>query len=343
MAEIVLEEGIWDKDQLKKNEDEDKALRPTQWGAIQTDTYKALSVTRQRLSPGAYTITRDMNDGQPIFVKKDIVADKGLVSEGLSAKIITEIKDFWKKGDLFKKHGFLHSRGYLLYGSAGVGKTSIVHQIMQDIIADGGIVFICGNPTFFMSGLKVFRQTEPERKAVCVFEDIDAIIKKYGDDDLLSILDGANQVNSVLNIATTNYPETLDKRIINRPRRFDRVYKIEAPGEAIRRAYLKSKLPKGQSLERWIKKTNGVSFAGLAEALISVLCLGNELDDTIKVLTDLEGGHPSSQDFGQIGFGGGESDLSTNTSDRPSRAGGRGSVEEGMRLPPPIPVNEFGD
>ena len=307
VAQRIFDKGIWDTEDLKGLREEDKALRPTQWGVVQTDTYKALSITRKRLSPGAYTITKDNQDGQPIFFKKDVKFDETLMSEGLSTQIIEEIRDFWTKGEIFKRHGFLHSRGYLLYGGQGVGKSSIVQQIMSDIIGEGGIVFICGNPSFFMLGLKVFRQTEPDRPIICVFEDIDAIIKKYGEDELLSILDGANQIDLVLNIATTNYPETLDRRIISRPRRFDRVYKIEAPSEAIRRGYLKSKLPKknpgGVPFETWVRKTKGLSFAGLAECIISVLCLGNKFADTIKLLKDMENGHPSSQDFGVVGFG----------------------------------------
>ncbi len=299
-----MDKGVWDRDDLNNLSDEDKALRPTQWGVVATDTYKALSVTRKALTPGAYTITKDMNDGQPIFFRKDIKFDETLMAEGLSTQIIKEVDDFWAKKALFKAHGFLHSRGYMLYGGQGVGKSSIVQQVMNNVIGQGGVVFICANPSFFMLGLKVFRQTEPDRPIVCVFEDIDAIIKKYGEDELLSILDGANQVDCVLNIATTNYPESLDKRIISRPRRFDRVYKIEGPTEEVRRAYLKSKLPKGEKLDKWVNKTKGLSFAGLAEAIISVVCLGNKFEDTIKILKDLENGHPNSSDFGTgIGFG----------------------------------------
>lgn len=293
---------MWGTEDLSKLED--KALRPTQWGLVHTDTFKALSVTRKLLPAGAYTIARDNQDNQPIFFRKDVRGDEAFVfSEGLSADISKEIKDFWAKGELFKRHGFLHSRGYLLYGSQGVGKSSIVQQVMSDIISHGGVVFICGNPSFFNLGLKVFRQTEPDRPIVCVYEDIDAIIRKYGEDELLSILDGANQVNRVLNIATTNYPESLDRRIISRPRRFDRVYKILAPSDKVRHDYLKSKLPKGENLKKWVVQTKGLSFAALAEAIISTICLGNKFEDSIKILKDMENGHPSSSDFGKLGFG----------------------------------------
>jgi SpoVK/Ycf46/Vps4 family AAA+-type ATPase len=144
---------------------------------------------------------------------------------------------------------------------------------------------------------------------VCIFEDIDAIIKRYGEDLLLSVLDGSNMVDRVLNIGTTNYPEHLDKRIVSRPRRFDRVIKISAPNKKIRKEFLAKKLPKGEDVEKWVRMTEGLSFAGMTEAIISVTCLGNKFEDTIKILTDLENGHPSSGDFGTkvpLGFDGPE-------------------------------------
>jgi len=45
-------------------------------------------------------------------------------------------------------------------------------------------------------------------------------------------------VDKALNIASTNYPEKLDRRIISRPRRFDRILRIDAPDARVREAYL---------------------------------------------------------------------------------------------------------
>jgi SpoVK/Ycf46/Vps4 family AAA+-type ATPase len=169
------------------------------------------------------------------------------------------------------------------------------------------MVLICDNPKYFAEGLAVARQVEPNRPIVCIFEDIDAIIKRYGEDQLLAILDGTDKIDKVLNIATTNYPEILDKRIISRPRRFDRVYKIPNPNAKLRAAFLKVKLPKGSNVKKWTKDTDGLSFAAMTELIVSVFCLGNEVDATIAILKDMEKGHPNSEDFGTkegIGFGG---------------------------------------
>jgi SpoVK/Ycf46/Vps4 family AAA+-type ATPase len=156
--------------------------------------------------------------------------------------------------------------------------------------------------------MEIFRKIEPDRPLVCIFEDIDAVIEMHGDSELLGWLDGSHQINKVINIATTNYPERLDRRIVSRPRRFDRIIKIEAPTAAMRETYLRRKLPdlvsNGQ-LTHWVDLTDGLSFAALAELVISVACLGNTLEDTVKLLRLLEEQHPSSKDFdrpGSMGF-----------------------------------------
>ena len=291
--------GVWNLSEL-----EDKASELMQWAMVRPGAFKAAAYTRKLMSPGVYIITKDNNDDQPVFFKKDVATDEPVMNLGsLPSQIIGEVKDFWTRHQAFKDNGFLHRRGFMLYGKQGTGKSSIVQQVMADTVKSGGVVFLCGNPYFFSAGLKVFRQVEPDRQVVCVFEDIDAIIKKYGEDEILAILDGANQIDRVLNIATTNYPELLDKRIVSRPRRFDRVYKIGEPDDSIRTKYLKHKLPKSENLKKWVEKTKGLSFAGMTEAIISVLCLGNGMDESIEILRGLENGHPSSEDFGSIGFG----------------------------------------
>jgi len=300
-----VDDGIYNMYNLKL-EQEESIIKPNQWGTIGARMFKAFSVTHEKLPPGCYGVTVDRTDDKPIFIGRYIKIDKIMRFKGeIADKFLNEIDDFWKKETLFKKHGFLHRRGYMLYGAQGVGKSSIVWQVMKDVVDRGGLVLICDNPRFFTEGLKNLRQVEPNRPIVCVFEDIDAIIKKYGDTELLSILDGDSQIDRVINIATTNYPELLDRRIINRPRRFDRIYKISAPGDKVRIAFLKAKLPKTENLNEWVKKTKGLSFAALAETLISVLCLDNNLNDTVETLSALESGSPTSSDNefgGKVGF-----------------------------------------
>jgi len=304
--DIYADEGFWGKRDLDHLEE--SITRPAQWGAIRGGVYKALASTHKKLPAGAYSITIDNNDDAAVFLKKNIKTDDIIrFRDSPSWKIIEEINRFWGEGEKFRSLGFLHRRGYLLYGPQGTGKSSVVQQVISDVIQKDGVVLVCEKPKFFNVALNTFRLAEPTRNVVCVFEDIDAIIKRHGEEELLSILDGANMVDRVLNIATTNYPELLDKRIVSRPRRFDRVLKIEVPTQKVRHDFLKARLPKGENVKEWMKATEGLSFAGISEAIISVICLGNSLDETIKILTDLESGHPSSDEFGAkagLGFSG---------------------------------------
>src|SRR5262249_38713450 len=141
-----------------------------------------------------------------------------------------------------------------------------------------------------------FREVEPERPLVCVFEDIDATIKHYGESEILQILDGNSQVNKVVNLASTNYPERLDRRIIARPRRFDRLLKIESPDAPLREAYFARKLPDlpRAELARWVEVSNDLPFAALTELVISVECLGHDLEEAAEALRELDRHTPSS-------------------------------------------------
>ena len=46
--------------------------------------------------------------------------------------------------------------------------------------------------------------------------DLDAALAVYEESEVLNILDGVDQVDKVLFLATTNYPERLSARILDR-------------------------------------------------------------------------------------------------------------------------------
>jgi AAA+ superfamily predicted ATPase len=282
-------------------------VAPIQWKVGAPGLYEACGPTHRRLPAGAYGCSLNQF-GEPQLVSKDLQVDDLIdFANSLPSQILKEIENFWSLGETFQRHGYLHRRGYLLYGPQGSGKSSVVHQVVHRIIKAGHISVFCEHPGIFTRTMEMFRKIEPERPLVCMFEDIDAIIEIHGDSELLQWLDGSHQVNKVINIATTNYPERLDRRIVSRPRRFDRIIKIETPSAAIRETYLVKKLPElpPEDVARWVGLTEGLSFAALAELVISVACLGNSLEDTIRVLRAIDDQHPTSREFdrpGIIGF-----------------------------------------
>ena len=54
-------------------------------------------------------------------------------------------------------------------------------------------------------------------------------------------------------------------------------------------------------LAHWVRMTEGLSFAALAELVISVACLGNSIEETVNVLRMLDDQHPDSKEFDRPG------------------------------------------
>lgn len=257
-----------------------------QWEIGSGNRYTVCGATTLALPPGAYQCEVDCY-GTPILRRHGLMVDDLIdISDSLANRILGEVDEFWEIGERFARYGFLHRRGYLFYGIQGSGKSSLIHQIISKIIDEGHVAFFCRQPHAFLHCAIQFRRVEPNRPMVCVFEDIDATIKEYGDSDLLQWLDGNCQVDNAVNLASTNYPERLDPRIVSRPRRFDRVLEIMMPTASQREAYLRRKLTDQTEAEilDWIDRTEGLSFASLAELVISVCCLANDLGETIEIL-----------------------------------------------------------
>ena len=285
----------------KVDEDKDlfNSISLVQWAVCGPNTYKPVSSTFPKLLSGVYSVGVSQYHGI-IYQKKNICVDDLLrFPDSLSDKVLKEITTFWGKGKSFVEHGFLHRRGYLLHGPAGSGKTCLVQQIVADIVHDDGLVFQCTNhPTVFNDGLSQFRKVEPHRPVVCLFEDIDAIVEEQGEDELLTLLDGENQIDKVLNIATTNYPEKLDKRLVARPRRFDRVIEVGMPSPAVRKMYFEKKLKvSGDELDKWVEASEGFSFAACAELVISVCCFENKFEDAVRILSEMMAANLSSRNY----------------------------------------------
>ena len=270
-----------------------------QWMRAGANTYQVCGQTQEYLPPGAYTCDTD-NCGNPIYHARSLHVDELIdFPDSLSSTILSEMDQFWTLGERFEKLGFLHRRGYLLYGKQGSGKSSLIHQLISRILSAGHVAFFCERSWEFTKCVRRFRQVEPDRPVVCVFEDIDALIENYGDSELLQWLDGNCQVDKAISIASTNYPEKLDPRIVARPRRFDRILRIDAPEARLREAYFARKLPElnAAELQEWVDLSDGLSFAALAEMVISVYGFGNSLEETAQRLQALDTLNPTSDEF----------------------------------------------
>ena len=268
------------------DDNEDSAFTEGQyWYTGAGGYYKPTGAALRELPAGYYRVHVNYN-GEPISKYQKLDTDDLLLfDKSIGNTIIKEIQSFWTNdvSNSFADHGFLHRRGYLLYGAAGCGKTSLLQLVIKDMIAMGGLVYTSGSIDEFDRCLQALRKIEPNRPVVCIFEDIDSFAGE--EEQLLSLLDGENQVNHVINIATTNKFDELSPRISSRPRRFDRVIEIKPPTAEIRRTYLLAKSTfTDEEVTKWVEDTDGFSFAALVDLIITVKCLKRPYNEALKAL-----------------------------------------------------------
>ncbi|KAF8253837.1 AAA-domain-containing protein [Wilcoxina mikolae CBS 423.85] len=164
---------------------------------------------------------------------------------------------------LIEKMGIQHVKGILLYGPPGTGKTLIARQIGKALQAREPK--IVNGPEILNKYVgqseenirKLFADAEKEYKEkgdesglhIIIFDELDAICKQRGSkndgtgvgdtvvNQLLSKMDGVDQLNNVLIIGMTNRKDMIDEALL-RPGRLEVHIEISLPDENGRRQIL---------------------------------------------------------------------------------------------------------
>jgi predicted AAA+ superfamily ATPase len=295
-----------------KEEDKPVTNSPTCWGTLQDEEFVPAFKSVAKVPSGIYEVVWNRQLNQHTLKKQPFKTDElyQLPSYEIT-DILKDIQNFWDRKDKYKEYNFVHKRGILMYGEPGCGKSGIIQLISKQLIENDGIIINIKDQEdvdYFMDFIATFRKIEPERPLIVLLEDIDSIAgeNSHSTSRLLNILDGVKQIEDVVYIATTNYPEKLQDRITNRPSRFDRRYKVELPNEEIRDAYIRHKLTdediKNVDIKEWVKRTEGMSLSHLKEVVISTIVMGREFEEVMDNLEGLKKS-PTIKEFKKVGFG----------------------------------------
>lgn len=208
---------------------------------------------------------------------------------------------------LIEKMGIRHVKGILLYGPPGTGKTLIARQIGKMLnsrepkVINGPEVLNKYVGQSEENIRKLFADAEKEYKEkgdesglhIIIFDELDAVCKQRGSgagggtgvgdsvvNQLLSKLDGVNQLNNILLIGMTNRKDMIDDALL-RPGRMEVHMEISLPDEHGRVQILKihtSKMRENNvmdsdvdltELARSTKNFSGAELAGLVASASS--------------------------------------------------------------------------
>lgn len=178
-----------------------------------------------------------------------------------------------KYPDAFRSAGIRAPKGVLLYGPPGTGKTMLAKAVANE--SGANFISVKGPELFnkFVGETEknirtIFKRAKQAAPTVIFFDEIDAIAAARSGDStnhvqenavsqILTEIDGVEELKNVVVVASTNRPDILDPALL-RPGRFDRLVYVKAPSkearEEIFRVHLKGK-----------KLSNNVDIAKLAE------------------------------------------------------------------------------
>lgn len=260
---------------------------------------KKISTT---LPNGYYTIRKDYTRGI-FFRKKEVNLDRivKLDSYPMYQLILKDIETFWNSKEEYTKRGRVYKRNMLLYSPPGMGKTSLINLLVEDLVKnrDGFVISLTedNDIIIFNDAMSYIRAIMPNKSIIVIIEDIDNFIGEGSDSkletEILNMLDGINKHSNILTIATTNYPENLTERYLKRPSRFNRKFSFAYPDENLRREFLtKINLPEDIEkidLDKWVENTDGWTVDYLKELSDSIFINGyteeesfNEINEMIK-------------------------------------------------------------
>ncbi|MFH0875393.1 MAG: CDC48 family AAA ATPase [archaeon] len=200
--------------------------------------------------------------------------------ESVKQKMIEAIEWPLSDPESFKKAGIKPPKGILLYGPPGCGKTllakAVANECNANFLSVKGPELISkwvGESEKHMR--EIFKKARQVAPSIIFFDEFDSISQVRGSsvsnetervvNQLLTELDGIEELEKVIVIAATNRPDLIDPGLL-RPGRIDLKVEIPSPDEKARLSIFKvhtknMPLEKSINLEPFAKETEGLSGA----------------------------------------------------------------------------------
>jgi hypothetical protein len=170
----------------------------------------------------------------------------------LKDDLLNDVQSFFTKGvEIYKRLNLKPFRKLLLAGVPGTGKTMLCSALAKWALDREYLVIYISSAdrdgsTFWKIEQALGIASRSDHPTLILLEELDAYLHEEEKALVLNVLDGSealvNDKGSLL-IATTNFPEAIDQRVMKRPGRLDRIFIIpevrsEEDAEKMLRQYL---------------------------------------------------------------------------------------------------------
>jgi transitional endoplasmic reticulum ATPase len=190
-----------------------------------------------------------------------------------------------KHADLFNQADVKPPKGLMLYGPPGTGKTMIAKAVATT--SEANFISVKG-PELLSKWVgesekgvrEIFRKARQAAPCIIFFDELDAVAPRRGRSEgdahvtervisqMLTEMDGLEDLEGVVVIGATNRPDIIDEALL-RPGRFDRILEVPFPDKEARKDILKihtrrKPLDNTVDMDKLVELTNRFTGADIA-------------------------------------------------------------------------------
>src|SRR5918994_1599318 len=252
---------------------------------IPVEVLNKIKITHKDVQPSAL---REVHIQRPNITWDQI----GGLNE-VKAELAEAIEWPLKYADLFDQADVKPPKGLLLYGPPGTGKTMIAKAVAAT--SEANFISVKG-PELISKWVgesekairETFRKARQASPCVIFFDELDAVAPRRGGSEgdshvtekgisqMLTELDGLEDLKGVVVIGATNRPDIIDEALL-RPGRFDRILEVPPPDKDARKQIFhihtkKKPLESDVNLDKLVEMTEGMTGADVA-ALVNAAAM----------------------------------------------------------------------